>query len=335
MGAGGRIKADPNEKYPIIMDRVIRDKLVSRFDVLEKVKTVLLLPGTEFMSIQQLSDFYEVDERHVRMVFKEHKEEITEDGTKIFNRTFFRGLVGKVLSGDGSPFRDKEYGQYFDTYTLNNGIQMNVSNRGIRGFSRRAVLRFGMLLTQSNVAREVRNQLLNMEEGLLPSEKIVSINEEQGLLLDVGKAFASGDVNSLLTATTAYVDYQNRHIDRLKTDIRELEDKNKALQADNKVLSGESATWHSRPTLRIGVLRLSALCKKKAGSIWCELYRDLYNKYGICLKARGNAPYIQWIQEDEWGKVATVFAAMCESYRVSSSELYQKVVNEVGNTVTA
>lgn len=39
-----------------------------------------------------------------------------------------------------------------------------IPNRGIRCFSKRAVLRFGMLLRDSEVAKEVRTQLLNIKE---------------------------------------------------------------------------------------------------------------------------------------------------------------------------
>ena len=55
--------------------------------------------------------------------------------------------------------------------------------------------------------------------------------------------------------------------------------------------------------------------------MWNELYRNLQYKYGIALKQRGKSPYLQWIKEDEWSKVLKIFAALCESYDKSPTEM--------------
>lgn len=48
-----------------------------------------------------------------------------------------------------------------------------------------------MLLRDSDVAKEVRNQLLNIEEKTSTETKIEDIEEEQKLMLSVGMAVAS------------------------------------------------------------------------------------------------------------------------------------------------
>lgn len=43
-----------------INDRKLRDNAVCHYEVLEKVKKLLLLPGTELSTVKQVADFYEV-----------------------------------------------------------------------------------------------------------------------------------------------------------------------------------------------------------------------------------------------------------------------------------
>ena len=66
--------------------------------------------------------------------------------------------------------------------TFENGDTLTVPSRGIRVFPRRAILRIGMLLRDSAVAKEVRTQLLNIEEKTSNEIKTEDINEEQRLI---------------------------------------------------------------------------------------------------------------------------------------------------------
>lgn len=59
-----------------------------------------------------------------------------------------------------------------------------------------------MLLQQSDVAKEVRTQLLNIEEKTLSKTKIIDITEEQKLMLEVGMAISSGDPSAAAVATS-------------------------------------------------------------------------------------------------------------------------------------
>lgn len=46
-----------------------REKLIWRIDVLEKTKKLLLIPGTEFATIKQVAEFYEVNEDSVQKIY--------------------------------------------------------------------------------------------------------------------------------------------------------------------------------------------------------------------------------------------------------------------------
>lgn len=295
-----RIKEKSNDN--VISDRSIRDKCVGHYEVLERVKELLLLPGTELMSIEQVADYYEVSIDHIKSLYGLNREEIDGDGTEMIPRGFYNGSVINPTS--------VEQKQTSVTYTFENGQIVTINNRGLKAFSKRAVLRIGMILQQSSIAKEVRTQLLNIEEKSSDEVKIQDINEEQSLMLAVGMAVASGDANAVAVATTNLIAFKNRHIEKLKN--------------DNKALAEGILEWKDRNKLNAGIRKLAAVAGIHFSKMWNELYKNLQYKYGICVKQRGDTPYIQWIDESEWNDVMKTFCAMCEAYEQSPTEMFQQ-----------
>lgn len=273
----------------------LREELIEHYEVLEKVKGLLLIPGTEFATTQQVADFYEVDNEAVQKVMQRNSDELLFDGMIT--------LTGKETKEKlGS---DNMSTQNFRGYFELNGVKMN--NRANTLFPRRAILRVGMLLRDSKVAKEVRTQLLNIEEKTTKEVKVQDINEEQKLALELGMAMASGDVNAIAIATGNMMAFKNRHIDKLKT--------------DNKALSEGILEWSNRSKLNAGVRKLATTIGKQYGTVWNELYKNLYYNYHINLKARGDKGFIKYIKEEEWIYVIKTFAALCEDYGYSSSDM--------------
>ena len=295
-----RIKEKSNDN--VISDRSIRDKCVGHYEVLERVKELLLLPGTELMSIEQVADYYEVSIDHIKSLYGLNREEIDGDGTEMIPRGFYNGSVINPTS--------VEQKQTSVTYTFENGQIVTINNRGLKAFSKRAVLRIGMILQQSVIAKEVRTQLLNIEEKSSDEVKVQDINEEQSLMLAVGMAVASGDANAVTVATTNLIAFKNRHIEKLKN--------------DNKALAEGILEWKDRNRLNAGIRKLAAVTGIHFSKMWNELYKNLQYKYGICLKQRGGTPYVQWIKESEWDDVMKTFCAMCEAYEQSPTEMFQQ-----------
>ena len=297
-----RLTKEQKEQENIISDRSMRDKCVGHYEVLERVKNLLLLPGTEMMSIEQVADYYEVSDRWIKELYGYNREEIDSDGTELLSRNFYNGSEVKPTSVENK--------QTSATYIFDDGQMITINNRGLKAFSKRAVLRIGMLLQQSSVAREIRNQLLNIEEKSSDEVKVQDINEEQSLMLAVGMAVASGDANAVAVATTNLIAFKNRHIEKLKN--------------DNKALAEGILEWKDRNKLNAGIRKLAAVTGIHFSKMWNELYKNLQYKYGICLKQRGGTPYVQWIKESEWDDVMKTFCAMCEAYEQSPTEMFQQ-----------
>ncbi|RHP47006.1 hypothetical protein [Clostridium sp. AF32-12BH] len=302
-----RISRKELEQDNIITNKALRCQLVERFNILETVKKLILLPETEMISLGQIAEYYEVSEQRIKDVYTQNREEIDEDGTKILPKNFYTDVLRDKTSVKAN--------QTSVTYIFSDGQIVKINNRGLKVFSKRAVLRIGMLLRKSKVAKEVRNQLLNTIEKAAPEVKTADINEEQKLMLKVGMAVASGDANEVAIATTNLIAFKNRHIAKL--------------EKDNKGLAGQILEWSDRSKLNAGVRKLAAVTGIKFPNVWNELYKNLQYKYGIALKQRGGSPFIQWVKESEWENVIKTFCAMCEAYNVSPTDMFQQTTPKI------
>lgn len=254
------------------------------------------------MSIEQVANYYEVSDKWIKEIYSYNREEIDSDGTEFVKRDFYDGREVKPTS--------VEKRQTSVTYSFDDGQVITINNRGLKAFSRRAVLRIGMLLQQSDVAKRVRTALLDIEEVTEPEVKIQGVEEEQKLAFELGMAQTSGDLTAITIATGKLMAFKNKHIAKL--------------QNDNKALSGQILEWSDRKKLNAGIRQLAAVTGIPFGNMWNELYKNLQYKYGICLKQRGGTPYLQWIKESEWESVIKTFCAMCEAYEQSPTEMFQQ-----------
>lgn len=133
----------------------LREELVKRIDVLEKVKGLLLLPQLEMATAQQVADFYEVGVEAIKAIVFDHKDELLSDG--------YTTKTGKEVQELGSflkkPSKIVNKRGYFLIETDNGFVKIAYPSNGL--FPKRAILRVGILLRDSEIAKEVRTQLLN------------------------------------------------------------------------------------------------------------------------------------------------------------------------------
>lgn len=133
----------------IINDRSVRDRCAGHYEVLEKVKDLLLLPGTELMSVNQVADYYEVTIEHIKSLYKIHKRDIDNIGSQIIPKDFYEKRNDcKVVKH-----------QTYVTYNFDNGDTIAINNRGLRVFSLGAVAYFSLLLRDSPIANKVKMEL--------------------------------------------------------------------------------------------------------------------------------------------------------------------------------
>ena len=197
---------------------------------------------------------------------------------------------------------------------IDDNTRLEIPNRGIKCFSKRAVLRIGMLLRDSKIAQEVRTQLLNIVEHTAeekPELLTQDIDDEEKLQAAIGKAFATGDIMEFATAAQAYTVFQRRHIDRIET--------------SNKLLTAEVLHISDRKMFNRVMRKFASTLHISFGVAFSMLYKQLSYRYGIDLKKRGDrkTPYIQYIKDDEWDKVQKVIVAILEKYNVNVKEFFE------------
>lgn len=285
----------------------LRNELITRTEVLDKVKKLLLIPEMNCMTIRQVADYYEVDIDTLKKCCKRNKDEIILDGVVTKTPRVFKDL----LKGQDVPLVQNQTNLVIQ---IDDNTRLEIPNRGIKCFSKRAVLRIGMLLRDSKIAQEVRTQLLNIVEHTAeekPELLTQDIDDEEKLQAAIGKAFATGDIMEFATAAQAYTAFQRRHIDRI--------------EASNKLLTAEVLHISDRKMFNRVMRKFASTLHISFGVAFSMLYKQLSYRYGIDLKKRGDrkAPYIQYIKDDEWDKVQKVIVAILEKYGINVKEFFE------------
>lgn len=180
------------------------EQVVSHIEVLDKVKQLLTIPGTDTMTTRQVADYYGVEIYTVRRVYQRHKNEIDADGVMLkkaedfLNRTQDDRLTEpKVQLGCSNVCTEqtvqvKNSARGSSLIDFGDGIVITISNRDTRVFFRRAVLRIGMLMPSSRVAAEVRTQLLNVFEKVPTATVVEPVDNERELRKRVGDSIIAG-----------------------------------------------------------------------------------------------------------------------------------------------
>ncbi|PFS14455.1 hypothetical protein COK55_13800 [Bacillus cereus] len=169
----------------------LRNEYIERTEVLHKVKGLLLLPGTEMTTTNQVAEFYETGVEAIKSIIKRHRSELDSDGMTLHKRRDLDGIVSRVQ----------------DEPNLNAWISPNTPQALL--FPKRAILRIGMLLRDSKVAKKVRDQLLNIEENATDQQRTKEIDQEDALLLAMIKA--KNPISSA-AAIAEYTEFQNARI---------------------------------------------------------------------------------------------------------------------------
>lgn len=283
----------------LIENAELRDQMMERIDVLDKVKKLFLVPSVDVMPLPLVAEWFDVDADTIKKVYVRNKDEIDADGVVV--------LTKNELKGQAVPLVQTQTGS---TFSFDNGMVFKLPNRGVRAFSKRAILRIAMLLRDSEIAKEVRTQLLNTFEQTTDEQRTYSVDEEMKLAGNVTQALFSGDLQQIGVSMAAWIGYKNRYIDELKS--------------SNQMLAGQILEWDERAKANKVVRVMAWRLGMPYSTMWNKLYNELLYKWHINLKSRGDTPYIQYVKEDEWKFVQQSLAALCECNGLSVAKVMDK-----------
>lgn len=196
-------------------NKELREQTIARVEVLDKVKQLFLIPEFECMTIKQVADYFETELETIQWQYKNNKDEFDEDGVTIKSPS-------KFTSCSQTTTRKMVQKRTFLEITLDNDTIIAIPNCGVKCFPKRAILRMGMLLRDSKVAKEVRTQLLNTFEHTTEEQRTAEIDEEQRFLDRIWKAWGSKDIDEVMKASAALDGYRRRYIAEIEHHNAEL-----------------------------------------------------------------------------------------------------------------
>ncbi|WP_409470913.1 restriction endonuclease [Streptomyces sp. HC307] len=141
----------------LLESKSLRDSVLERTDVLDRVKALSLLPDGMHVTTAMVAAYFEVGLTAITSLVHDHRQELEASG--------YRVLTGTELTS----FKEVS------------GVQSR--SRSLALFSRRAVLNVAMLLRDSEVARQVRVYLLDMEY-LARTQPVDNLVHADGVSLD-------------------------------------------------------------------------------------------------------------------------------------------------------
>ncbi|MGW7450323.1 restriction endonuclease [Streptomyces sp. NPDC054787] len=135
----------------LLESRTLRESVLERSHVLDKVKALSLLPDGLHVTTAMVAAYFEVAEEVVNRLRQRHREELTANG--------MRTLKGADLES----FERDNLSLSKESYPQGRGGRVHLAV-----YTRRTILNVAMLLRDSEIARSVRTYLLDREESSRP-----------------------------------------------------------------------------------------------------------------------------------------------------------------------
>lgn len=248
----------------LLEQKELREKNLGRIEVLEQVKELLLLGNSEFATTEMVAKYYGVGLEAIKSLIKDNKEELTFNGLKLYKRA-------EILK------------------VLKEPLEISIPNRGLNLFSKRAILNVGMLLRDSEVAKDIRSRLLDVaydaETETASIKAIVEeIDEEKQLMLDRIQAEMNGDFDNVCVINAKLFALKNKRIQQL--------------EEEKEIIINHCTTIKESRSVINRLIRIIGSKEKSFGNVWNEFYSKINYKLGINLKARSKKPLDSMTEEE-------------------------------------
>ncbi|MEU9058229.1 hypothetical protein AB0D13_04820 [Streptomyces sp. NPDC048430] len=181
----------------LLESQALRVEQMRRVEVLDKVKSLVMLPDGIHLRTEEVARYFEVSTEVVKKLTQRHRAEVEENGLRLLRGDELRIFHRDIVSLWGAEAAES-YPQAATQLTL---------------YTRRTVLNVAMLLRDSDIARSVRTHLLDAEEDLRAS--YVSLDRRvtriEGCLAGVGSALQ--ELGPVLGRMSQRLDSLDRKLD--------------------------------------------------------------------------------------------------------------------------
>ncbi|WP_299529457.1 hypothetical protein [uncultured Streptomyces sp.] len=163
-----------SKEIALLESRALRVEQMERVDILDKVKSLVMLPDGIHVRTQDVARYFEVSTASVRRLTDRHQKELSENGLRLLRGSELQSFHSDTLSlwdGGGEAIYPQAATQ-------------------LRLYTRRTVLNVAMLLRESDIARCVRAYLLDAEDELRARHDVLDhrVTRIEHCLADVGSA---------------------------------------------------------------------------------------------------------------------------------------------------
>lgn len=232
-------------EYELLDNKQMREELSGRIEVLDKVGKLVLLPNDFGATTEMVANYFEVGSiSAIKSLVKDNRKELEENGYKVVSTKDF-----------DSSFKEL--------------ANISPKSRTVALFTKRTILNIAMLLRDSEVAKEIRKQLLNvMENKQAQDEFKFNVNTEKELMLEVMMADTE---EQRMIAMSKYREFKNRYINKLeeKADYHD-----KVLKSEGLIAISKIANDLSMSAIKLNKILHENGVIYKQGKTWL-----LYEKY--------------------------------------------------------
>lgn len=254
----------------LIEQKELREQMIDRVEVLDRVGELILLPNTEYATTEQVAKYFGVAIETIKSTINYNYEELKNNGYTVYTKENLLSLNFNLKTKRGG----------FNLFDENNNVIASGSNKGISMLSKRAILNVAMLLRDSEVAKEIRTRLLDIVQDVSEGkddiiENIIDeISEEKQLMLDRVEAEINGDWDKVSVVNAKLFALKNKR-------IKDLEDQIDILKT-NSLTIAESRVVINKLVRLVAIKEYNGMFGKAFG----DLYKQVNYKLGINLKAR-------------------------------------------------
>ena len=268
-----------------------REENMNRVEVLDAVKTLLSLPNTELYTTEMVADYYEVEIDTIKKLVERNVDELAKNNYK-------------VLTGD--ELRD-----------IKSLCQIKSRARSLATFTKRTVLNVGMLLRDSEIAKEVRSRLLDIthdaeKDNGSVANVVSELNEEQQLMLSRMEAEFNGDFEKVCEINAKLFALKNKRIKELEDEVESITVHSLTIEESTKVIN------------RLMRIIAAKEYNNQFGKVWGDFYSKLNYKLGINVKARTKKKksdsYLSTMTEDELFKAEEIVRAWANDLDINVQE---------------
>lgn len=147
-----------------------REKCYDRIEVLNQVGELLLIPNSEYATMDMVAEYYKVSRSTIGSLVEDKLDELINNGYRVVKGN-------EIIDSQMIQFKSFTKNRANYKFILDDRNSLSVGGSGIRLFSKKAILTVGMLLRDSEVARELQKRITGFNKANITNRKEIKFKK--------------------------------------------------------------------------------------------------------------------------------------------------------------